>query len=65
VAKPRDEQWRTLIRARAIENQLFVVSCNACGVIGKLDFFGMSMIVAPAGEVLADAGSSSARLLPG
>jgi len=61
--KPRDEQWRTLIRARAIENQLFVVSCNACGVIGKLDFFGMSMIVAPAGEVLADAGEQQCEIV--
>lgn len=54
--KPRQEHWRTLLRARAIENQLFVVSCNACGVIGKLDFFGMSMIIDPKGEVLAEAG---------
>jgi len=54
--KPRQEHWRTLLRARAIENQLFVVSCNACGPIGKLDFFGMSMIIDPKGEVLAEAG---------
>ena len=54
--KPREEHWRTLIRARAIENQLFVVACNACGPIGKLDFFGMSMIVDPKGSVLAEAG---------
>lgn len=53
--KPRQEHWRTLLRARAIENQLFVVSCNACGLIGKLDFFGMSMIIDPKGEVLAEA----------
>jgi len=61
--KPRDEQWRTLIRARAIENQLFVVSCNACGMIGKLDFFGMSMIVAPAGEVIADGGNGECEAI--
>jgi omega-amidase len=54
--KPRDEQWRTLLRARAIENQLFVVSSNACGLTGKLDFFGMSMVIDPTGEVLAAAG---------
>jgi predicted amidohydrolase len=52
--KPRQEHWRTLLRARAIENQLFVVACNACGPIGKLDFFGMSMIIDPKGEVLAE-----------
>ncbi|BCS56074.1 carbon-nitrogen family hydrolase [Geobacter sp. SVR] len=54
--RPREEHWRTLLRARAIENQLFVVSANACGPIGKLDFFGMSMVIDPKGEVLADAG---------
>lgn len=53
--KPRQEHWRTLLRARAIENQLFVISCNACGIIGKLDFFGMSMIIDPKGEVIAEA----------
>lgn len=56
--KPRQEHWRTLLRARAIENQLFVVACNACGPIGKLDFFGMSMIIDPKGEVLAEGGEA-------
>ena len=61
--KPREEHWRTLIRARAIENQLFVVACNACGPIGKLDFFGMSMIVDPKGSVLAEAGEGECELI--
>jgi len=56
--KPRQEHWSTLLRARAIENQLFVVACNACGIIGKLDFFGMSMIIDPKGELLGEAGES-------
>ena len=60
--KPRQEHWRTLLRARAIENQLFVVSCNACGPIGKLDFFGMSMIIDPKGEVLAEAGEEQVEI---
>lgn len=61
--KPRQEHWRTLLRARAIENQLYVVACNACGVIGKLDFFGMSMVIDPKGEVLADAGETPGEVL--
>ncbi len=61
--KPRQEHWRTLVRARAIENQLFVVACNACGPIGKLDLFGMSMIVDPKGEVLAEAGEEERELV--
>ena len=54
--KPREEHWRTLLRARAIENQLFVIAANCCGMVGKLDFFGMSMIIGPKGEVLAEGG---------
>lgn len=60
--KPRQEHWRTLLRARAIENQLFVVACNACGQIGKLDFFGMSMIIDPKGEVLAEGGEAECEM---
>lgn len=61
--KPREEHWRTLLRARAIENQLFVVSANACGLVGKLDFFGMSMIINPKGEVLAEAGEEQGEIV--
>jgi predicted amidohydrolase len=61
--KPRQEHWRTLLRARAIENQLYVVACNACGVIGRLDFFGMSMVIDPKGELLADAGEEVCEIL--
>lgn len=61
--KPRQEHWRTLLRARAIENQFFVISANCCGMVGKLDFFGMSMIVDPKGEVLAEAGYEEGSII--
>lgn len=61
--KPRQEHWRTLLRARAIENQLFVVACNACGIVGKLDIFGMSMIIDPKGEVLAESGDNEENII--
>lgn len=61
--KPRQEHWRTLLRARAIENQLFIVSCNACGTIGKLDFFGMSMIIDAKGELLAEMGENEGEIV--
>lgn len=51
----RLDHWRTLIRARAIENQSFVAACNACGRTGKLVMAGHSLIVAPDGEILAEA----------
>ena len=59
--KPREEHWRTLLRARAIENQLFVVAANCCGVTGKLDFFGSSLIIGPKGELLAEGGYEPAE----
>jgi predicted amidohydrolase len=61
--KPRDEHWRALLTARAIENQLFVVAANCCGVVGKLDFFGSSLIIGPKGEHLARGGYETAELV--
>jgi len=61
--KPRQEHWRTLIRARAIENQMFMVAANCCGVQGKLDFFGMSLLVSAWGEVLAEGGETDTELV--
>lgn len=43
----RDRAWRTLLRARAIENQIFVVGCNAPGREG-----GHSYVFDPLGEEL-------------
>lgn len=54
----RTDHWRTLICARAIENQMFVVACNRCGVTDNITFAGHSMIVAPDGSVLAEAEES-------
>jgi len=61
--KPRQEHWRTLLRARAMENQLFVVAANCCGIQGKLDFFGMSLLLSARGDVLAEGGESDAELV--
>ncbi len=52
----RKEHWETLLRARAIENQMFVVACNRCGTTGKEVFAGNSMIIAPDGTILCRAG---------
>ncbi len=58
---PRQLHWRTLIRARAIENQYFLVAANNCGQLGNLHFFGMSLIVSPRGEFLAEGGQDIAE----
>lgn len=54
--KPRLHHWRTLLQARAIENQLFVVAVNRIGEDNANGFFGHSMVVDPWGEVLFEAG---------
>ncbi len=61
--KPRQEHWRTLLRARAIENQLFIAAANCCGIQGKMDFFGMSMLISAWGEVLDEGGEVDTQLL--
>jgi deaminated glutathione amidase len=53
VAGPRKvEHWRTLLRARAIENTVFVVAAGQPGP----RYTGHSMVVDPLGDVLAEAG---------
>ena len=49
--------WHTLLRARAIENQCYVIASAQWGQHNeKMSTFGHSLIVDPWGEVLADAG---------
>src|SRR4051812_23524647 len=50
------DHWEVLMRARAIENQAFVVAPNQVGQAPpNYDSWGHSMIVDPWGEVLAEA----------
>lgn len=53
----RAEHWTTLLRARAIENQAFVVGVNRCGRDPHHAYAGGSCIIDPMGQVLAEAGS--------
>ena len=51
---PRVEHWRTLLKARAIENQCFVIGLNRCGTDGLgLEYSGSSGAWGPLGEALA------------
>lgn len=49
--------WMSLLQARAIENQAYVIGCNRVGTGGKLTYSGDSRIFSPLGEPLAEAGS--------
>lgn len=48
--------WSMLLRARAIENQAYVVGVNRCGSDPNFSFPGASAIVDPLGEIVASAG---------
>ncbi|MED5017795.1 carbon-nitrogen family hydrolase [Paenibacillus chibensis] len=61
---PRLHHWRTLLMARAIENQMYVIACNRVGSSRGTDFFGHSMIIDPWGEIVAE-GSESEEILTG
>ncbi len=49
----RNTAWKTLLQARAIENQCYVVGVNRVGEDGnKIHHSGDSMIIDPLGEIL-------------
>lgn len=59
---PRLAHWRTLLRARAIENQMFIVACNRTGKDDQYHFFGHSTIIDPWGEIVVEAGEGEMLL---
>lgn len=64
----RREHWMALLRARAIENQAWVMGANRVGVGGGLDYCGDSRVVDPLGnETVADDGEciTYADITPG
>ncbi|WP_417790180.1 carbon-nitrogen hydrolase family protein [Terasakiella pusilla] len=49
--------WEVLLRARAIENGCFVIAPGQCGTHkGDRETYGHSLIIAPWGEILSEAG---------
>jgi omega-amidase len=49
----RNHAWTTLLQARAIENQCYVVGVNRTGIDGNgLEYAGGSMIIGPFGDVI-------------
>lgn len=65
---PRLEHWKILLRARAIENQLFMVGVNQVGkgeiYKGKqISFFGHSAIIDPWGNTVIEGSENNEELL--
>lgn len=60
---PRLDHWQTLIRARAIENQVFFAAVNRVGEdrVGK--FFGHSVLLDPWGLPVVEAGETAGTFI--
>ncbi|MCN9242124.1 carbon-nitrogen family hydrolase [Streptomyces sp. RY43-2] len=52
----RRSHWTLLARARAVENQAYVLACGTAGTHAGVPQAGHSIVVDPWGEVLAEAG---------
>lgn len=59
---PRLAHWQTLLRARAIENQMFMIGVNRVGSDEASRFFGHSAIIDPWGDAVVEAGESEILL---
>jgi omega-amidase len=60
---PRDEHFRVLAQARAIENQAYVIASNRVGKDDDLWFCGGSAIIDPRGVVIAGASADREELI--
>ena len=60
---PRDEHFRVLAQARAIENQSYVIASNRVGKDDDLWFCGNSAIIDPRGVVIAAASPDREELI--
>jgi predicted amidohydrolase len=54
--QPRHEHWRALLRARAIENQAYLLGVNRVGLAQDLPHLGGSALIDPLGERLFEGG---------
>jgi predicted amidohydrolase len=53
----RIAHWRLFTSARAVEDQMYVIGCNAVGVQSGVELGGRSRVVDPWGEVVVEAGT--------
>ena len=52
----RREVWKTLLKARALENQCFVIGVNRVGADNLNSYVGDSMVIDAKGEIISSAG---------
>jgi predicted amidohydrolase len=58
----RVDHWTALLKARAIENQAYVIGVNRCGQDPYLSYTGSSVIFDPSGKVIAEASDQEGAL---
>jgi predicted amidohydrolase len=58
----RIEHWRVLLKARAIENQAWMIACNGVGTQCGTKLGGRSAVIDPMGKVVAEAGTEEELL---
>jgi len=58
----RTPHWLTLLQARAIENQAYVVGVNRTGDDPQSHYCGRSIVIDPMGQIIADAGEGEGVL---
>lgn len=56
----RQQAWRVLTRARAIENQCYLIGCNRVGSDHFCHYVGESLVCGPKGETLLELGHEEA-----
>ena len=54
----RHEVWQTLLKARAIENQCYVIGVNRTGLDPQCKYNGGSCFVSPYGKIIEDCGNA-------
>jgi len=59
----RVDHWKTLLRARAIENQMYIIATNCVGQTEKEIYGGCSAIINPWGETVIEGTSRDPALL--
>jgi predicted amidohydrolase len=60
---PRYKIWENLTRSRAMENGLFLVVADRVGSEMGVEFCGLSRIISPSGEVLAQASDRNSEAI--
>lgn len=63
--EPRRDHWRTLLKARSIDTQAYVLGVNRVGTGNALSYLGDSALWAPGGELIAEAAPGQEQTISG